>query len=91
MLRYELLGRGIQPDSVDAVTGDIDDADTALALARTKARGSIGQADWEAFLAKVGGFLRRRGFDYGVATEAARTVWAELEQERAGMTEAADA
>ncbi|MCC6386373.1 MAG: regulatory protein RecX [Dehalococcoidia bacterium] len=91
MLRYELLGRGIQPDSVDAVTGDIDDADTALGLARVKARGSIGQADWEAFLAKVGGFLRRRGFDYGVATEAARTVWAELEQERAGVTEAADA
>ena len=91
MLRYELLGRGIEPESVDAVTGDIDDADTALTLARAKARGSIANADWETFLAKVGGFLRRRGFDYGVSTEAARTVWAELQPAREAQREIADA
>lgn len=83
MLRYELLGRGIEPGSVDVVTEDIDDADTALHLARTKARGSILTADWETFLAKVGGFLRRRGFDYGVATDATRAVWNEVQEERA--------
>jgi regulatory protein len=77
MLRYELLGRGIEPESVDLVTRDIDDASTALSLARAKARGSP-LADYETFLAKVGGFLRRRGFDYAVATDAARSAWAEL-------------
>lgn len=77
MLRYELLGRGIEPESVDLVTRDIDDASTALTLARAKARRSP-PGDYETFLAKVGGFLRRRGFDYAVATDAARSAWAEL-------------
>lgn len=82
MLRYELLGRGIDPESVDLVTDDIDDRETALALARSRARGSA-LADYETFLAKVGGFLRRRGFDYSVAADAARQVWEEVTSEQA--------
>lgn len=77
MLRYELLGRGIDVESVDLATDGIDDRETALALARSRARGSA-LGDYETFLAKVGGFLRRRGFDYSVSAEAARTVWAEV-------------
>lgn len=77
MLRYELLGRGIQPESVDLVTSDIDDRETAIALARTKARGAA-IASYDAFLARVGSFLRRRGFDYAVAADAVRTVWLEV-------------
>jgi regulatory protein len=76
MLRYELLGRGIDPESVDIVTEGIDDRETAFALARSRVRGSLLQ-DYDAFLAKVGGFLRRRGFDYSVAAEAARAAWQE--------------
>lgn len=76
MLRYELLGRGIDPQDVDLATAGIDDGETALALARSKARGSL-LTDYDAFLAKVGGFLRRRGFDYAMAAEAARAAWAE--------------
>lgn len=79
MLRYELLGRGIDPESVDVVTSDIDDRDTAIALARAKARGSA-LSSYETFLAKVGGFLRRRGFDYAVATEATRIAWQEAQE-----------
>ena len=84
MLRYELLGRGIDVEAVDLATDGIDDRATALALARSRARGSA-LADYETFLAKVGGFLRRRGFDYSVSAEAARTVWAEVESERADV------
>jgi regulatory protein len=76
MLRYELLGRGIDVESVDLATDGVDDRETALALARSRARGSA-MADYETFMAKVGGFLRRRGFDYSVAADAARSVWAE--------------
>jgi regulatory protein len=89
MLRYELLGRGIEPESVDLVTRDIDDSSIALDLARTRARGSA-LADYETFLAKVGGFLRRRGFDYAVAGEAARRAWAEVCGESLQGTELAD-
>src|SRR5436190_6069004 len=62
MLRYELLGRGIEVASVDAVTDGIDDLATATELARAKARNGH-HGDYESFVAKVGGFLRRRGFD----------------------------
>jgi SOS response regulatory protein OraA/RecX len=89
MLRYELLGRGIDPESIDAVTGDIDDRTTAVELARRKAR-SASSDDYTAFIARVGGFLRRRGFDYSVAAEATRMAWAEV-QERAARPGPLDA
>ena len=86
MLRYELLSRGIGAESVDRVTDGIDDLEVARGLALQKGR-STRTADYDAFLAKVGGFLRRRGFDYGVAAEATRTAWLEL---GAGPADAAD-
>jgi regulatory protein len=76
MLRYELLGRGIEPESAELAVAEIDDRDTAMELARQKAR-SLHAADRESFLAKAAGFLRRRGFDYELATEAALAAWAE--------------
>ena len=81
MLRYELLGRGIDPESVDLVTDGIDDRETALSLARSRVRGSIVN-DYETFVANVGGFLRRRGFDYSVAAEATRAAWEEVSSSR---------
>jgi regulatory protein len=79
MLRYELLGRGIDPESIDQVTVDIDDRETALALARRKSQG-LSAATYESFFARVGEFLRRRGFDYDVVAQATRTAWRELQE-----------
>ena len=84
MLRYELLGRGIEPESVDLATRDVDDRETALALARQKAR-TAPTTSYEAFLARVGGFLRRRGFDYTLTTEATRAAWAEVLADMASL------
>ena len=80
MLRYELLGRGIDPESAERATSDINDRETALALARGRARRAP-HTNYEAFFAKVGGFLRRRGFDYEVTAEATRQAWAEASAE----------
>lgn len=77
MLRYELLGRGIEPAAADQATSEIDDRETAVALARGRARRAP-RTSYEAFFAKVGGFLRRRGFDYEVTADATRLAWAEL-------------
>jgi regulatory protein len=74
MLRYELLGRGIDPAHVSIATDAIDDYDTAVELAKSKARGAP-RGSYEAFLAKVGPFLQRRGFDYDVAAKACREAW----------------
>ncbi|HMO54250.1 MAG TPA: regulatory protein RecX [Tepidiformaceae bacterium] len=76
MLRYELLGRGIDPEAVEQVTADFDDRAVALELARQKARRAP-RDTYEAFVAKVGGFLKRRGFDYEVSAAATRTAWDE--------------
>lgn len=77
MLRYELLGKGIDPGAVDEATGTIDDEATAMELARSRARGPALQS-YEEFMTRVGGFLRRRGFSYDVVATAARQVWAEV-------------
>jgi len=84
MLRYELLGRGIAPDSADLATQDVDDRETAIELARARARrGSL--TTYEAFVTKVGGLLRRRGFDYEVSATATRLAWDEAVREREAL------
>ncbi len=81
MLRYELLGRGIEAESVENVTRDIDDHETALDLARNRAR-KISTTDYGSFFGKMTGFLQRRGFDYEVTAAATKTAWEELHRER---------
>jgi len=82
MVRYELLGRGITPDAAEEATRDLDDRETALDLARTRAQRSA-FPNYEAFYSKVGGFLRRRGFDYEAISHAVRSAWEERQlQER---------
>lgn len=83
MLRYELLGRGIDPTQASVATDDIDDFETAVELAKNKARNAPKET-YEAFLAKVGPFLQRRGFDYEVAAKATRIAWEESRNEDAG-------
>lgn len=80
MLKYELLGRGIDPESADNATRDIDDVEVAMELARARAR-KAPRTTYEAFVAKVGGFLRRRGFDFDVTAAATRRAWAEAQED----------
>lgn len=86
MLRYELLGRGIDPESADHATRDIDDREVAMELARARSR-KVPPTSYEAFVAKVGGFLRRRGFDFEVTAAATRQAW--LEAQEAAASEVA--
>jgi regulatory protein len=81
MLRYELLGRGIDPEEVDEATDGIDDLATARQLAVVRGRRYAAEP-YESFVAHVGDFLRRRGFDYEVIATAVREAWAVFEEER---------
>lgn len=76
LLRYELAGRGVHSEAIEEATTGIDDRETALELARGKARGTL-MADYKTFVTKVGAFLQRRGFGYDIAAEATRTAWME--------------
>lgn len=77
MLRYELLGRGVDPEAAAAAIDGIDDLELATNLALKRGRRYLGRSH-EEFLAKVGAFLRRRGFDYRVTSEALRVAWEQL-------------
>jgi len=77
MLRYELLGRGVEPESVELAMSEVDDRATATELARARAR-KISCGDHASFSARIIEFLRRRGFDHEVAAEAMRLAWAEV-------------
>ena len=74
MLRLELRRHGIAADQVEAATAGLDDRETALELARQKAR-SVPATEFRTFAAKVGGFLQRRGFDHETVMAATRAAW----------------
>lgn len=90
LLRYELLGRGIAPEAVDRVTQDVEDLPTAMELARRRARQLRDPVPGEeAFIASIGNFLRRRGFDWEVARHAARLAWVELQADESAAAQSA--
>lgn len=80
MLRYELLGRGIDPEEADRVTATIDDREAALDAARRKSR-SWKRSDFNDFSARLGSFLQRRGFSFDVSAEVVRVTWRERQGE----------
>ncbi|MEO6045220.1 MAG: regulatory protein RecX [Tepidiformaceae bacterium] len=86
MLRYELLGRGIELAAVEQVTQDIDDREVAIQLAHDRAR-RASTSNYDSFAAKVGGFLRRRGFDYDVTAHATRLAWEATQKEQGGAAD----
>jgi regulatory protein len=75
-LRSELAARGVKATVATAATEDLDDAETALRLARSRSRGPV-LASYDVFLSRVGGFLRRRGFDHETTMAALRLAWIE--------------
>lgn len=49
----------------------------ALEMARKKSK-SYAAEDWPGFYRKLGGFLLRRGYDYGISGRVTKQVWQEL-------------
>ncbi len=75
MLRSELRQQGVEADLAEAVTADIDDEATALAIAVGQ-RGRFAREEWEAYRQRTGGLLLRRGFAGGLSERALRAAWA---------------
>ncbi|QPC84839.1 RecX family transcriptional regulator [Phototrophicus methaneseepsis] len=80
-LRYELMQKGVASTIIDDVLNEeLEEDDAAYRAAQKRARRMRGSTK-AAFEQKVGGFLQRRGFNYGTSQEALRQVVAELEEE----------
>jgi len=77
LTKLELRRKGIADDIIDQVVNAIDDDDSAYQAALGKAR-SLTLSDYQSFRRRLGGYLRRRGFSYGVINNAVERMWQEL-------------
>lgn len=89
-VRQELRQRGVDSETAAASADEQDDERLAIAAGR-KRLASLAQADYQTFYTRLGGFLQRRGFSYGVARAAIRQLWAETRGDGAPTTTADDA
>jgi len=77
LTRLELKRRGVASDIIDKVAGDVDDNDSAYRAALGKA-GRLPLSDYQSFRRRLGEYLKRRGFDYGVINQTVKRIWQEL-------------
>jgi regulatory protein len=78
-LRQELMQKGVARDVIDDVLADVDE--TAVARKAAAIRVSRWQhLPEDEFRKKMGGFLQRRGFGYGVMKEITDELWEEISQ-----------
>ncbi|HEY7848513.1 MAG TPA: RecX family transcriptional regulator [Ktedonobacterales bacterium] len=75
-IQQELRQHGIDRETAAASADPEADEQRAIAAGRARI-GSLAQADYQTFYTRMGGFLQRRGFGYGVARAAIRRLWAE--------------
>ena len=72
----EMRQKGVAEDIIAQVIETIDDDDSAYQAAVAKLR-SLPQADYQGFRRRLGGYLRRRGFNYGVINHTVKRLWQE--------------
>jgi regulatory protein len=72
----ELRRKGLASDIIEHVTGGIDDSESAYRAALGKAR-RLYSADYDDFRRRLGAYLGRRGFSYGIINETVGKVWRE--------------
>jgi regulatory protein len=76
LTRLELRRMGVVNDIIDRVVDDVDDGDSAYRAAlRTTHHWPL--SDYASFRHRLGGYLRRRGFDYEVINHTVERIWRE--------------
>jgi regulatory protein len=76
LTKLELRRKGVADDLVAEVVDAIDDDDNAYQAALSKAR-SLPLSDYQSFHHRLGEFLKRRGFGYGVTNHVVERMWQE--------------
>lgn len=77
LTKLELRRKGVADDIIDKVTDAVDDDNSAYRAALSKAR-SLPLSDYQSFRRRLGDYLKRRGFGYGVINHTVERVWQEL-------------
>jgi len=76
LTKSELRRKGVAQEVIDQVADVIDDGDSAYRAALDKAR-NLPRSDYQGFRQRLGGYLKRRGFSYGVINNTVERVWQE--------------
>ena len=78
LTKLELRQKGVTNDIIEEMVGTIDDGDSAYRAALSKAR-RLSRSDYQDFRHRLGEYLKRRGFGYGVINLTVERVWEERE------------
>ena len=76
LTKIELRRKGVTTNIIDQVVNEVDDADNAYRAALSKARG-LSLSDYQGFRRRLGDYLKRRGFGYGVINHTVERIWQE--------------
>jgi len=76
LTRLELRQKGVAQEIIDRVAAEVNDEDSAYRAAIAKAR-RLSTADYESFSRRLGEYLKRRGFSYGLIKPTVERVWQE--------------
>jgi len=77
LTKLELRRKGVASNIIDQIADTIDDEDSAYRAALSKAR-SLPLSDYQSFRRRLGDYLKRRGFGYGVINHTIERLWPEL-------------
>jgi regulatory protein len=81
MTRSELQKKGVAKEAIEQAVGVIDDAESAYRAAARHV-GSMRWADYDQYRRRLGGYLERRGFSYGVINTTLQKIWKEIAKEK---------
>ncbi|OGO07057.1 MAG: RecX family transcriptional regulator, partial [Chloroflexi bacterium RBG_13_56_8b] len=79
LTRHELKQKGVTDDVIERVVADVDDEDSAYRAAIAKAR-KLPVNDYQGFRRRLGEYLKRRGFGYGVINNTVKKIWEEVKE-----------
>jgi regulatory protein len=79
LTRQELKQKGVAEEIIEQAVSNIDDADNAYRVGESKAR-KLKTGDYQDFRRRLGDYLKRRGFGYGVIIKTIDRLWHEREE-----------
>ena len=77
MAKFELKRKGLKADIIDQAVNEINEKESAYRAAQNRAR-RLTALDYQDFRLRLGQYLGRRGFGYGIISEIVERVWKEL-------------
>jgi regulatory protein len=77
MLKVELKRKGVETGIIDEVVSEVDDAESAYRAAMSKAS-HLPVSDYQVFRQRLGSYLQRRGFNYGIINKIVKEAWQEI-------------